>query len=229
MTAMSERLADAGDMFAAHTMFRREFGLMPGLVRAVAAGDTRRATLVADHVALVSDVLTLHHSGEDRHIWPLLRARCPRQFGSLADLMEDQHRVIDICCLRVRKAEKAWRDSGGSADARDELADAIDWLVPANSGHLAVEEEGAVPLIEKHLTQAEYALLARDGKAGISPDQLLTIFGMTMYEADPAVIDTVVAQLPAEHQPVIEDLAAKAYAAYAQELYETATPARVTG
>ena len=49
-------------MFAVHTMFRREFGLMPGLVRAVAAGDKQRTKLVADHVALVSKVLDLHHS-----------------------------------------------------------------------------------------------------------------------------------------------------------------------
>ena len=51
MTTVNGPLADARDMFAAHTLFRREFGLMPGLVRAVAAGDTKRSALVADHVA----------------------------------------------------------------------------------------------------------------------------------------------------------------------------------
>lgn len=39
MSTANEPLADARDMFAAHTLFRREFGLMPGLVRAVADGD----------------------------------------------------------------------------------------------------------------------------------------------------------------------------------------------
>jgi hemerythrin-like domain-containing protein len=228
MTTMSEPLADARDMFAVHTMFRREFGLMPGLVRAVTSGDTQRATLVADHVALVSEVLNLHHSGEDKQIWPLLRARCPQQSASLVDVMEDQHHVIHVCFQQVRKAEKAWRASA-SADTRDELADAIDWLIPASAGHLAVEEEHAVPLIEKHLTQAEYALLAQRGNAGIPPDKLPTIFGMIMYEADPSVIGMAVAQMPAKVQPVIKDLAASAYAAYARELYGSATPARVTG
>ena len=38
-----------------------------------------------------------------------------------------------------------------------------------------------------------------------------------------------IAQMPAELQPVIKDLAANAYAAYAQQLYGTATPVRVTG
>ena len=52
---------------------------------------------------------------------------------------------------------------------------------------------------------------------------------MFMYETAPEVIDMVVAEMPAEVQPVIRDLAANAYAAYAKELYGTATPARVTG
>jgi hypothetical protein len=33
VTTLNESLADPRDMFAPHTMFRREFGLMPGLVR----------------------------------------------------------------------------------------------------------------------------------------------------------------------------------------------------
>ena len=39
----------------------------------------------------------------------------------------------------------------------------------------------------------------------------------------------VVAEMPAEVQPVIKDLGAAAYANYAQQLYGTATPPRVTG
>jgi hypothetical protein len=50
---------------------------------------------------------------------------------------------------------------------------------------------------------------------------------MVLYEAAPAVIDMIVAQMPAEVQPVIKDLAATAYATYAKELYGTAAPPRV--
>jgi hypothetical protein len=49
-----------------------------------------------------------------------------------------------------------------------------------------------------------------------------------MYEADAAAIDLAVAEMPPEVQPVIRDLAAKAYAAYAEELYGTPDPPRVT-
>ena len=51
---------------------------------------------------------------------------------------------------------------------------------------------------------------------------------MFMYEADAAAIDLAVTDMPAEAQPVIRDLAAKAYAAYAEALYGTSDPPRAT-
>ena len=228
MTTPNEPLADARDMFAAHTMFRREFGLMPGLVRAVAVGDTRRSALVADHIVVVSGVLNHHHSGEDKYIWPRLRERCPDDCAPLVDVMEDQHHAIHNGLLQVAQAGQAWRDSA-AADARDALAGAIDRLLPVMNEHLALEEDRVVPLIEKFVTQAEYGRVAQEQGAEVPPDKLPAVFGMFMYEADPAAIDLAVADMPAEVQPVIRDLAPKAYAAYAQELYGTATPSRVRG
>lgn len=95
--------------------------------------------------------------------------------------------------------------------------------------HLALEEERVVPLIEEYVTQAEYARVAQDQAADTPPEKLPICFGMFMYETAPEVIDVVVADMPAEVQPIIRDLAPNAYAAYAQELYGTATPARVMG
>jgi hemerythrin-like domain-containing protein len=215
-------------MFAAHTMFRREFGLMPGLVRAVAAGDSQRAALVADHIALVSTVLNHHHSGEDSYVWPRLLERCPQECAQLVAVMEEQHQAIHHGLLQVEKARDAWRDSA-AADAGHALADAIDRLLPAMSEHLAVEEERVVPLIEKFVTQAEYANVAQKQGAEVPPVKLPAVFGMFMYEAEPAAIDLAVAEMPAEVQPVIRDLAPRAYAADAKKLYGTAAPPPVTG
>ena len=228
MTTGIEPLADARDMSAAHTMFRREFGLMPGLVRAVTAGDRQRAALVGNHIALVSTVLSHHHSGEDRYIWPRLLERCPQECASIVGVMEDQHETIHLGLLDVQKALDGWRDSP-SGDARDDLADALDQLLPAMYEHLVLEEERVVPLIEKYITHAEYARVGQDQVAEAPPDELATVFGMFMYDTAPEVIELVVADLPAEIQPVIRDLAANSYAAYAQQLYGTATPGRVTG
>ena len=225
-TMTNEPLADARDMFTIHTMFRREFGLMPGLVREVAPGDGQRAALVADHVVFVSTVLDFHHSAEDKHVWPRLRERCPGDCAALVDVMEDQHHTIHGYLLQVTEAQQAWRDSP-TADTRDALAHAVDQFLAALTEHLALEEERVVPLIGKHITQAEWDLVAQEGGAEFPPDTLPTIFGMVQYEGDPEIIDMIVSQMPPEAQPVIKDVAAQAYAAYAKELYGTATPPRV--
>jgi hypothetical protein len=104
MTTVNERPADARDMAAAHTMIRREFGLMPALVRGAAAGDTPRVTLIADQITLMTGFLNGHHSGEDKHIWPHLLQRCPGRSGPLVAVMEEQHDAIQRGLLEVAGA-----------------------------------------------------------------------------------------------------------------------------
>jgi hemerythrin-like domain-containing protein len=224
---MDEPPADARDMFVAHTMFRREFGLMPRIVRGVAPGNSARTGLVADHIALMTEELTAHHQGEDRHIWPLLRGRCREECESLADIMEEQHHAVHDHLLEVGKAAGSWRQSA-SASMRDVLAEAIEQLHVVTREHLALEEERAVPLIEKYLTEVEYARAGQEAAAALPPDKLLVALGMAIYEGDPEVIDMMVSTMPPDVGPAIKDQAASAYATYAEKLYGTATPPRET-
>jgi hypothetical protein len=234
MTVADEPLTDTLDMYAAHAMlalhamFRREFGLMPDLVRAAAAGDTQRAALVADHIALVSGVLNQHYSGEDRHIWPRLRERCPEQYALLADVIGGLRHAVQTCLLQVKEAAESWRDSA-SAQTRGVLAGAIDRLIQVTTEQLALDEERLVPIVEKHITEAEYAAKVREHAASVPLDKLPALFGMFMYGGDPVVFGMFVAEMPVEVQPDIMDLSVKAYAAYADELYRTAAPPSVTG
>lgn len=222
MKTVNKPLADARDMFAEHTMFRREFGLMPDLVRGVADGDERRAKLVADHIALVSTLLDCHHRGEYSFIWPPLLERCPQDLVPIVAVMDDQHEAIHRGLLLMEKSLGAWR-GGASADARDSLADAIDRLLPVMDEHLALEEERVVPLIEKYVTQAEYARVTQGIVAGLTPEELPVAFGMFMYETSPEITDKMVAELSVDPQPGLRAVAADAYAAYAKKLYGSAT------
>jgi hypothetical protein len=52
---------------------------------------------------------------------------------------------------------------------------------------------------------------------------------MIMYHGDRAVSDMILAEMPVEVQPAIKDLAVQAYAAYATDLYGSATPPSATG
>ena len=89
------------------------------------------------------------------------------------------------------------------------------------------------PLVDARDMFAVHTMFRREfGKMpglALEEDRLPAIFEMIMYEADPAVIDAIVAEMPTEIQPVIKDVAVLAYAVYALQLYGTAAPARVTG
>jgi hypothetical protein len=205
----------------------RESTHQPQVCGLLLPGRASRRSLVTDHITLVSGVLSQHHAGEDRHIWPRLRERCPQECGPLIDVMEDQRHAIHTCLLQVSKALPPWRDSA-SARARGALAGAIDRLIPVITEHLALEEERVVPLIVKHITDAEYAARAHEHAAHIPPDKLLTVLGMIMYHGDRAVSDLILAEMPVEVQSAIKDLAVQGYAAYATDLYGTPTPPRAT-
>jgi hemerythrin-like domain-containing protein len=222
----NEPLADVRDMYMAHIMFRREIGLAPALVRGVAAGDIERAAVVAEHIELVDSVLHHHHQAEDAHLWDRLLARAGSVAGPVVRDMERQHGAIDELLAEVRATLAPWRDSADPAlGAR--LAAAITRLHERLVEHLATEEEKALPLVEKHITAAEWGRMIADGAADVDPARMPLMFGLMAYEAEPATVRDIIAGMPPEVSAVIGDLAAQAFAAHAERVHGTATPERI--
>jgi Hemerythrin HHE cation binding domain len=222
----NEPLADLRDMYMVHAMLRREFGLAPGLVRGVADGDTERAAIVADHLRLVDDVLDHHHRGEDTHVWPLLLQRAGAEVEPVVRLMEEQHGGIERLLTELRARLEQWRGTAGSA-AGEALADTAARLTALLTEHLAVEEERAIPIMERHITAAEWGRAVADGSADVSPELMPLLFGMMAYEGDPDTVREVIASMPPELATVIGDLSSQAFAEHALRVYGTATPQRI--
>ena len=218
-----ERHFDGREMTMVHDMFRREFGLLPGLVREVTAGDVARAEEVGQHLDLVTGILHHHHQTEDDAVWPLLLMRCPEQIVPLVQLMEDQHASVAATGRKVSAALAGWRASA-SAGARAVLAGALDRLVPVLTEHLATEEERVVPVMELHITMGEWNRILEKAAAGTDPEVLPLTFGMLFYEGDPQIIEGVLNTLPAEVRGGMWDQAHQAYAAHAERIHGTATP-----
>src|ERR1700738_5065975 len=82
------------EMLIVHDMFRREFALMPGLVRGVAAGDRDRAQIIGDHIEGAASRSPPQHGLEDDNVWPLLLDRCCESVAPLVEMMEGQHHRI---------------------------------------------------------------------------------------------------------------------------------------
>jgi hemerythrin-like domain-containing protein len=222
----NEPLADVRDMYMSHTMFRREIGLAPALIRDVADGNVERAATVADHLGLVDTVLHHHHVAEDTFVWPRLVERAGEEAEEIVQVMEQQHGSLDKLLDEVRAGLAQWPHTA-DAELGDVLADKIEQLHSQLVAHLAAEEDLAIPLIEKHITATEWAQMIGESAADVPPEQMPLVFGMVAYEGDPDTVRDIIAQMPPEVSGVIGELAAAAYAAQAQRVHGTATPARI--
>lgn len=225
LTTNTEPFADTREMFLIHAGLEREFALLPGLVRGVAAGDTERSRIVADHIELLGEFLHHHHSAEDTHLWPKLLDRGREEVAPMVQVMESQHQSLHRLLGEVATATTAWRDNASSEQAQT-LAGTLDRLLPQLDEHLRTEEERVLPLIEKFITAAEWAMMAADAPGGMSQEQLIVTFGMVMYEADPELVEAALSLLPEEARSVVREMAPRAFASYAERVHGTATPSR---
>jgi hemerythrin-like domain-containing protein len=219
--------ADVREMYVIHTGLRREYGLLRELILAVEDGDTERARILADHIAFINSVLHLHHTGEDKHLWPKLLTRGAREIAPLVHTVERQHQGVDEAMADVNAAVTTWRWNAERAQAAV-LAKAVDVLVGRLEEHLRLEEQELLPLIEKHITASEWNRLGEEGGASAPAELRPVIFGMLMYEGEPAVLQDMFSRMPPEVAAVLGELASKAYAEYSQKIHGTPTPPRIT-
>jgi hemerythrin-like domain-containing protein len=210
--------ADTREMIAVHSAFRREFGLAPALVRAVAPGDVERAQVVADHLELIGTFLHHHHVGEDRLLWPKLLERVPVELAPTVELMERQHEAVHEVIEEMTAALAGWRTGAAELD-RDRLADALDRLHALLMEHLAAEEQHILPLAARSLTAEEWGELGEDGMAAQPKSKLPMIFGMIMKDGDPEVIRGMLGNAPLVPRLMLPFVGPRAYARYARRVY----------
>ena len=166
---------DTGEMVMVHNTFRRCFTDLPKLVREVEAGDVERAGIVSAFYGEVATGLHHHHTGEDELLWPLLHERVVADADYIVR-MEGQHQRVAELLERADDQVVAFR-AHATAQARDEFATTLTELGGALAEHMADEEDYILPLVEEHLTVAEWEALGERGRAGIPKDRLLIQVG----------------------------------------------------
>jgi hemerythrin-like domain-containing protein len=207
-------------MYTVHTMFRREFALLPGLVRGVAATDVERAEVVAAHIRLLTLLVHSHHTIEDEHLWPPLLKRAPRDVDPVVTLLEGQHDRLDVLLSAVGRRLAAWTDGADGAEG-EALAAALQRLAAGLYEHMDLEEKLALPLFERYLFATEWAAMAQAAHAGMPPEAVPVIVGMVAYEGG---LDF----MPPGAREALAEIAPKAYAEYSGAIHGTATPPRST-
>jgi hemerythrin-like domain-containing protein len=206
---------DTREMIAVHTAFRREFALLPELLRGVSAGDSERAKIVGDHVAFMVNFLHHHHHAEDEHLWPRLLERAPKECDPLVYLMERQHAVI---------GERLYEIEAASGET---LAVGVNSMLVPLFEHLAMEEERILPLAYQYITLAEWDAMAEAAAASLH-EHFPIVLGMILYEGDPDTVQAMLTKFAGANAPVLRAAATQGYGEYAERVYGTATPSRST-
>jgi hemerythrin-like domain-containing protein len=219
---------DAREMYMLHRMFRREFLLMPRLVRSAGNGGRVRAETVAGHIVFVTTALHGHHQFEDAQVWPILRERGGADIVRHVRHVLEQHAEIERSAAELDESVTCWRDDA-TADARERVSAALDRMLPVLLEHMRFEEENVVPVMEKCITLAEWNRMIQASAAEhLAPADMPLMFGMTMYEGDPEIVAAAICNMPDEIGPIIRRTAAQAFATHAEKVHGTATPPRST-
>lgn len=174
-------MIDTHDMLLIHRVLRREIGALPGLLRA-AAGNPARAKLVGAHTSEMLEFLHVHHSGEDKLIWPVLRSRVTIG-DDLLERMEAQHEQVAAAVAEVRRELPGWTESG-DAGVGERIATQFDEMLEVLTAHLAEEEERILPLVAANFSKDEWEALAKHGFGAIPGKRRLFVLGHILEETD---------------------------------------------
>jgi hemerythrin-like domain-containing protein len=216
---------DTREMYMVHTVFRREFGSLPNLIQKVPTGDIQRTQILSDHINVLGAFLYAHHHSEDIHLWPKLLDRGAREAEPIVHLMEGQHEDIERLNTEADEAAVAWLANPAS-ESRDALANVFGQLIHSLDEHMRLEEQWILPLAEKYITAAEWHALARESGRAIPREKVPLVFGMTLYEASPELIQKTLSELPPEVRAVLQEEGPRAFSSHSERVYGTATPAR---
>ena len=211
-TTSPTSLIDVHDMVVVHRAFRREFGLLPGLVRAVPAGDTARAAVLAAHLRLCLDGLHLHHTGEDAMLWPVLLERATPS-ADVVHRMEADHERVHQRLEVLRAALGRWETEARPA-VTEEVAAGIESLAAVVLPHLADEEREILPLAARHITQTEWDELGEHGVSRTTFSQLPILFGAVAEEATPEEMVQILGTVPPPVRFLLRTVFARQYRRY---------------
>src|SRR4051812_46366181 len=181
-----EQGPDLSIFLIAHRVYRSEFAR---LARAAAVApdpkvDPKRHDAIEEQIALIMRSLHAHHTGEDLRLWPMLRERDPAA-AVVLDRLEEEHEHIDPLIAAASNRTIPLRDR---ARYLDELSAAL-------NHHLDHEEADAVPLLRRHVTQAEWEADAKVHMKEVRKDTPMFVGTMTDHMSQEE-LDAVIAGGP---------------------------------
>jgi len=177
--------ADVGFMRALHAALRRDLSRLRAAAVQLDGSAAAPATVLAGWDAFRAQ-LDNHHAAED-DLWPVLRPQLSDP-GDLAavNAMVDEHRQIRPALAGV---DTALRGGG-------ELLAPVEHLSAVVLDHLAHEERQVLPLIEQHLTRAQWRAFLRKERSRRSPRERPEFLAWILDDASEPDSAAVLAEMP---------------------------------
>jgi len=143
-------MSEPTGLLLAHRAMLRDLNRLTALLAGASAFPRKRAAAVAEYLEDLCDSIHHHHSAEDEVLWPVLE----RTAGPHVDLTElaDDHAVLDPKLHGVRAGAAALRSTGTVPAA---LVAALTDLRDTLHEHIGDEERTIVPLIRRHVSDAQ--------------------------------------------------------------------------
>jgi hemerythrin-like domain-containing protein len=185
---------DTWEMPVIHRVFRREFGLLPKMIRAVSPGDLQRASKIGRYAQELLTALHHHHTSEDELLWPKLNARVELE-KAVVQRMETQHESVGALIQRAEALLPEWSKTGEYESGRT-LADVLEQMCAELKVHLQEEEEQMLPVVERYITAQEWEELGTRGMASIPKNRLLVQLGHILEECSPDEQARFLAKVP---------------------------------
>jgi iron-sulfur cluster repair protein YtfE (RIC family) len=183
--------ADVSFMLAIHAALRRDLSRLRAdagqLDSSANHPDGVPATVLAGWDAFRAE-LDNHHSAEDDDLWPVLRP----QLSDAADLA-----AVDAMVEEHRRLPEALAAVDAAIRGDGELTQPVELLATLVLDHLAHEEQAVVPLIEHHLSQAQWHTFMLKERRRLPPRQRPEFLTWILDDASEHDADVVLREIPA--------------------------------
>ncbi|WP_346619323.1 hemerythrin domain-containing protein [Blastococcus montanus] len=168
-----------------HQLARRELGTLADVATWAPDGECARTGTLTCHAALLARVLLHHHAVERESVWPALLRAVPAGSRPAAEAAVASWTVsctrIDAALRDLDTLARQWSVSG-TARARDGFARACRRLADDVDAQTAEEEATLLPLLDAHLTDADWAAIIRTARCGLSGRQQLLVLGLALED-----------------------------------------------
>jgi hemerythrin-like domain-containing protein len=194
-TAAHPGPVDMTMMYVMHHAFRRDLAVLSAAASVTPATDRRAWGALADRWALFAEALHLHHTGEDRGLWPRLLAVATPEETEVLEAMEAEHEAIDPMLTACADGFARLREHADD-DARAALAVRLSAARAQLGEHLRHEETEAIAIIQRRLSDADWHRIEEESfKHDIPPRTLLKLVPW-VAEGVPADVREVVFSAP---------------------------------